>query len=354
MIVPEVGFGVVGLGAISVQHIEAIRAVGGSRLAAVMTRSPDKARAIGERAGVPWTTDLNELLAREDVDAVTICSPSGLHPGQALAALRAGKHVLVEKPIALTVRDADEVIAEAVRNGRIVSTVSQRRFEPVVVATREAVRSGALGRMVLIVAEGLYHRPQSYYDSAAWRGTIAMDGGVLMNQGIHLVDLVRWIGGPVTSVAGSVATLGHEMEAEDTAAVSLRFENGSLGSIVMTTCAEPVFDSELRIYGDAGHIRIVGEEAVEWPGNLDVAVSAPSPTAGDATPISDAKTWGTSASTYVPQYADLVGAILDGRPPAVTGEDGRDAVAIITAAYEASRTRRAVEVMRGAPATVGS
>ena len=351
MTVAEVRFGLIGLGAISTQHIEAMSAVDGCRLAAVMTRSGQQARAAGERAGVPWTTDLEELLAREDVDAVTICSPSGLHPEQALAALRAGKHVLVEKPIALTVPDADAVIAEGVRQRRWVSTVSQRRFEPAIVATRAAVQAGALGRIVLIVAEGLYHRPQSYYDSAAWRGTIALDGGVLMNQGIHLVDLVRWIGGPVASVGGSVATIGHTMEAEDAAAVSLRFESGGLGSIVMTTCAEPVFESELRIYGDAGHIRIVGEAAVEWP--ADLARPAAIPTGENAgAPVSGAKTWGTSASTYLPQYADFVAAISDDRPPAITGEDGRDAVAIITAAYEASGTGRAVEIERGAHAEV--
>ena len=198
-----------------------------------------------------------------------------------------------------------------------------------------------------MVGEGLYHRPQSYYDSAAWRGTRAMDGGVLMNQAIHMVDLVRWIGGPVASVAGHVATIGHTMEAEDTATASLRFANGALGSIVATTCAEPEFDQELRIYGDLGHARIVGQRAVEWslaPGaalDLPVDQSAADATSAPAGPLAPA-TWGTDATGHIRQYRDIVEAIRTGRAPAVTGEDGRNAVEIVVAAVEASETGRTV------------
>lgn len=202
-------FGLVGAGAISTQHIEAIEAVAGARLAAVASASVDRARSLGERLGVPWTTDVEQLAARDDVDALTISSPSGLHPGQALVALRHGKHVLVEKPLALSNDEARSVVEEARRRGLVAGTVSQRRFEPVVRAVREAVADGALGRIAMIVAEGFYHRPQTYYDSADWRGTIALDGGVLMNQAIHTIDLMRWIGGPVERVSGHVATIGH-------------------------------------------------------------------------------------------------------------------------------------------------
>jgi len=204
--------GLVGAGAISTQHFEAIEALPGMRLAAVASASEVRARAAGEAHGVPWSTSLVELLARDDVDAVTICSPSGLHPAQALAALRAGKHVLIEKPIALSVADADAVIAEARSRGLVAAVVSQRRFEPAVRALKAAVDAGRLGRVILVIGEGLYFRPQSYYDSAAWRGTVGLDGGVLMNQAIHTLDLMRWVGGPAVSVAGQVATLGHTME----------------------------------------------------------------------------------------------------------------------------------------------
>jgi predicted dehydrogenase len=332
--------GLVGCGAISTQHLEAISALPGLALAAVASASEARAQAAGDRWGVPWTTRLEELLARDDVDAVTICTPSGLHPAQALAALRSGRHAIVEKPIALTVADADAVVREGRERGLVVATISQRRFEPAVRALRAAIGAGALGRISLIIAEGMYHRPQSYYDSAPWRGTLDLDGGVLMNQAIHTIDLVRWMGGPVASVAGHVATLGHVMEAEDTASVSLQFTNGTLGEIVATTCATPEFPTELRVYGDRGHVRIVGELATEWdvPG-----VPAPERAAEPEPPgVGATQTWGTNALGYLRQYADFVGAVRSGRPPAVTGQDGRNAVEIITAAYEADRSGRAV------------
>lgn len=339
-----VRIGLVGCGAISVQHIEAIEALGETRLAAVMSASEARARACGDTHGVPWTTHLDALLARDDLDAVSVCTPSGLHAPQALAALRSGRHVLIEKPIALSVADAEKVVREGADAGLTVATVSQRRFEPVVRALKAAVDAGALGRLNLIVAEGLYHRPQSYYESAAWRGTRTMDGGVLMNQAIHTVDLVRWIGGPVVSVAGHAATLGHTMEAEDTASFSVRFASGALGSIFATTCVSPEHPVELRVYGDRGHVRLVGEEAAEW----DVP-GTPAPTAAEnelprSAGVGTAQTWGTNAVGYLRQYADFAEAIRSGRPPAVTGEDGRNAVEIITSAYQADSSGLAVEI----------
>ena len=338
--------GLVGCGAISTQHLEAIAAVDGVALAAVTSASAERARTVGERWGVPWSASLDELLARGDVDAVTICTPSGLHPAQALAALRSGRHAIVEKPIALRVEDADAVVREGRDRGLVVATISQRRFEPAVRALHDAVAAGALGRISLIVAEGLYHRPQAYYDSAAWRGTRDLDGGVLMNQAIHMIDLVRWIGGPVASVTGHVATLGHVMEAEDTATLSLRFADGALGEIVATTCASPEFPTELRVYGDRGHVRLVGESAAEWdvPG-----IPPPAPADDGVVPagVGGTQTWGTNAVGYLRQYADFVEAVRTRRPPVVTGEDGRNAVAIITAAYEADRDGRAVTLEGG-------
>jgi predicted dehydrogenase len=343
---PQIRFGLVGAGAISTQHLEALDAIPGARITAIASASPDRARRAGEQWHVPWTTDFDELLARDDVDAVTISTPSGLHPGQALAALRHGKHVLVEKPLALSNADAQAVVDEARKRHLVAATVSQRRFEPVIKAIQEAVTGGVLGPISTIVAEGFYHRPQSYYDSAPWRGTIALDGGVLMNQAIHTIDLLRWIGGPVASVAGYVATIGHEMEAEDTATVSLRFSNGALGAILATTCTSTERPVELRIDGERGHIRLVGEEAAEWdvPDRpAPVAAVAPSGEGGGPT----SATWGTNAVGYVRQYTDFISAIRDGRAPAVTAEDGAAAVAIVLAAYESSRSGRAISLAGG-------
>ena len=338
-------FGLIGAGAISTQHLEAIDAIAGARIAAIASASVDRARAVADRWAVPWTTDVEELVARDDVDAVAIASPSGFHADQALAALRHGKHVLVEKPLALSNADAGAVVEEARHRGLAAGTVSQRRFEPVVRAINEVVCAGTIGRVVMMVAEGFYFRPQSYYDSAPWRGTIALDGGVLMNQAIHTIDLLRWIGGPVESLSGHVATIGHVMEAEDTATVSLRFASGALGAILATTCATTERPTELRIHGEHGHIRLVGEEAAEWdvPGH-PVPVAGPVAEEGIAT---GSATWGTNAVGYVRQYTDFIAAIREARDPFVTAEDGAAAVEIVTAAYEASRTGRPVALAGG-------
>jgi predicted dehydrogenase len=339
-------FGLIGCGAISTQHLEAIQALDGARIGGVMSASEERARATGERWSVPWTTDVDDLLARADIDAVAITTPSGLHAQQAMAALGRDKHVLIEKPVALTVADAEAVIDEGRRRGLTVATISQRRFEPAMLGLRAAVTAGAFGTISLILTEGIYHRPQAYYDSAAWRGTIALDGGVLMNQAIHMIDLVRWLGGPVRSVSGQIATRTHEMEAEDTATVSLRFASGALGAIVATTSATPEFPPELRVYGDAGHARVVGETATEWdvPGIEPPATqAAPAETApAEAAPAPPSATWGTTATGYMRQYADFIAAVQTGRQPAVTGVDGRNAVEIVTAAYASSATGRAI------------
>ncbi|MDQ3127697.1 MAG: Gfo/Idh/MocA family oxidoreductase [Chloroflexota bacterium] len=336
--------GLLGCGTISTQHLEAIAAVDGIRLGGVASASVERARTDGEHWGVPWTTDVGELLGRDDIDAVSILTPSGLHPSQALAALGKGKHVLVEKPIALTVAAADTVIAAAARQGLTLATVSQRRFEPAIAALQAAVAADALGTISLILAEGIYMRPQSYYDSADWRGTLDLDGGVLMNQAIHLVDVVRWLGGPVRSVAAHAATRTHTMEAEDDAIVSIQFASGVLGSIVATTSADAERPGEIRVHGDIGHVRIVGEAFREWqiPGRAAPETApAQGPTA-TGTPAS--ATWGTTAAGYIRQYTDFVDAVRTGRAPVVTGEDGRNAVEIVTAAYESARTGRSVSL----------
>jgi predicted dehydrogenase len=352
--------GLIGAGAISTQHLEAIDELEDVRIVAIASRSADRARAAAERWGADWTTDVDRLVARDDVDAVTIASPSGLHPAQALAALRHGKHVLVEKPIALSTTDARAVVAAARSRGLVAATVSQRRFEPVTRAIHDAVASGSLGRVSMILVEGFYHRPQSYYDSAAWRGTLALDGGVLMNQAIHLIDLMRWVGGPVERVAAEVTTIGHRMEAEDTATVSLRFASGTLGTILATTCAVQERPTELRVHAERGDVRLVGEAAAEWnvPGMPAPAPAAETSETSESNAATAgrrslagaparAATWGTNAVGYVRQYADFAGAIRDHRDPAVTAEDGAAAVEIIVAAYEASRTGCSVTLPGG-------
>lgn len=332
-----IGYALIGCGGIAAQHLDAIAATPGARLVAVASRSAASAQRVGEAHGVPWYTDVAAMLQRPDLDVVILCTPSGLHAEQALLALQHGKHVVVEKPLALTLESADELLAEAQRCGLQVAVISQRRFEPVIEALRGVLESGALGQLVLLEGAVHYHRTQAYYESADWRGTIAMDGGALMNQAIHMVDLLRWLGGPVSSVAGQIATLTHQMEAEDVATASLRFQSGALGTITATTSAYPGFDQQLRIYGERGFIELHGQRVAGWsvPGHPAPAEAA-AEGSGASNPLA------ISAAGHARQYADITAALQEGRPSAITGRDGRETLALVLAVYESARTGRAV------------
>ncbi|HEY3229288.1 MAG TPA: Gfo/Idh/MocA family oxidoreductase, partial [Roseiflexaceae bacterium] len=197
----ELGFGIVGAGMVARYHATAIGRIAGARLVAVCRADAARAPEAEARFGVPCETSYEALLARPDVDVVCICTPSGQHAAQAIAAARAGKHILVEKPMALTLADADAMIAARRTAGVLLAVALQRRSDPVYHSVRAAIEDGALGRLTLGAVGVPYMRPQSYYDSAAWRGTWALDGGgALMNQGIHLLDLLLWYMGDVVEV----------------------------------------------------------------------------------------------------------------------------------------------------------
>ena len=336
----SVGYLIVGAGAISRQHAEAMRATQGARLAGVCDADAERARGFGEEWGVPWSTDLGAALARPDVNAAAICTPSGLHAEQALAALRMGRHVLIEKPIALGLEDADEIVAAGRERDLVVSTVSQRRFEPVIQEIRRVLASGVLGPVAYVEGTTLDYRPQSYYASGAWRGTRALDGGALMNQGIHMVDLVRWLAGPIVRVAGQIATVAKEIEAEDTASAAVTFASGALGSLVATTSAYPGVPHDLRIHAELGYIHLRGEAIAGW--EVDGVPCPAAPDAGGARV--DAATWGTTFVGHARQYADVTRAILDHRAPAISGLDGRNTLAVVLAVYDSAATGRIIEL----------
>lgn len=200
----EIAFGIVGAGMVARYHARAIAATAGARLAAVCRANATRAVDAADEFGVPCETDLEALLARGDIDAVCLCSPSGLHAEQALAAARAGKHVLVEKPMALCLADADAMITACDATGVRLGVAFQRRTDPTVVALHESIRAGEVGELILGAATVPYYRPQSYYDNAGWRGTWVLDGGgALMNQGIHMVDLLLWLMGGSAAVVGA-------------------------------------------------------------------------------------------------------------------------------------------------------
>ena len=345
------GFGIVGAGVIGAVHAEAIGMVPGARLVAVTDLLPERAKELAGRFGCAAEPDLDALLARPDLDVVSVCVPSGLHAKVGTQAVAAGKHLVIEKPIDVTLEAADRLIGAARAAGVILTVISQHRFDTGLDELRRLLDSGALGTLVLGESSTKWYRTQSYYDSAAWRGTWALDGGSLMNQGIHYVDLLRWCMGPVTEVTAICATQAHRVEVEDTALAIVRFASGALGSIVSSTAVYPGFSQRLEITGTEGTVvvedgRIVrralrsgppGPGGPGGPGGGAGQVAAP---AADAA----AHPGGIDPASHAAQIADLLRAIDQGRQPSVTAESARDTLEIVCAVYESARDGRTVVI----------
>jgi UDP-N-acetyl-2-amino-2-deoxyglucuronate dehydrogenase len=327
-----VNVALVGSGSIADTHLGAWLDVPSAKVVGVYSRSEEKARKTAARAGCDPTTDWRALVKREDVELVDIVTSSGSHAEIALEALRAGKHVLVEKPMAMTTADADRLIAAASAAGRTLSVVSQRRFEEQHRAVKRVLESGALGKLLLIEVSCPYFRTQAYYDSADWRGKIATDGGALMNQSIHSVDLLLWFGGDVHSIFAKTATQTHRMEAEDLALVTVTFKNGSFGTVLASTSIQPGFPPCLNLYGEKGTIKIEGSAITHWtvPGVDKPADGSRPASAG----VADPKL--ASFAQHKAQILDVLGALAEKRAPLVTGDDGRRAVAFVEAVYKSS------------------
>lgn len=335
----ELGFAIIGSGMIARYHATAIANTPGARLVAMAVSRPERVAQAQADFGVPAFSDLNDLLKQPDVDVVCIATPSGLHKEQGVAAARAGKHILVEKPIALSLEDADELIEACKSNSVKMASALQRRTDPNFAEVRAAIEAGELGRLVMGNLVMPYMRTQAYYDSAAWRGTWALDGGgALMNQGIHLVDLLVWFMGDVAEVYAHAATLTHQIEVEDNVTASLRFKNGALGSILATTSATPGFPHRVEVYGDVAGVQLEGENVMRWEGSKPrVAPASEKADAGAA-----ASPTGISTAGHTRLIGDLVDAIHNDRTPMISGEEGRRALSLILAVYESARTGRPV------------
>ncbi|MCB9156178.1 MAG: Gfo/Idh/MocA family oxidoreductase [Caldilineaceae bacterium] len=335
----ELGFAILGAGMIADYHRQAIEANAdlGARLVAVGHYAPEKFDAIGQRFGVPCQS-YAEVLQRPDVDVVCICTPSGQHAEQALTAANAGKHLLVEKPMALSLADADAMIDACARNGVQLGIALQRRAEPLFQRVRQAISAGDLGELTLGVITMPYSRDAAYYAQAEWRGTWAQDGGgVLMNQGIHLIDLLVWFMGDPVSIHAHADTLHRPVEVEDVAAATLRFANGALATITATTTASPGFPHRVEIYGTNGGIQLEGETVNVWTlADASKASVEPFVTAQPATAGAAADPRGISATGHIAIMRDLIQAIRTNRPPHIDGAEGRRSLATVLGIYEAA------------------
>ncbi len=348
----EHGIGIVGTGVIAATHAAAIGPIPGARLVAATDVVPERAREFADRHGCAAEPTLDALLARDDVDVVAVCVPSGLHAEVGIPAARAGKHLVVEKPIDVSLAAADRLIEAADAAGVAMTVISQHRFDPGLVELRRLIDAGALGRLLLGEASTKWFRSQAYYDSGPWRGTWDLDGGSLMNQGIHYVDLLRWSMGPVAEVSAFYATQNHEIEVEDTALAVLRFASGAVGTLVSSTVVYPGFAQRLEVSGTGGTV-VVEDGAIASSDLTDDAAQLglrgtllPRP-AAEPGAASNAAALGVSSHSA--QIADLLAAVDEGRPPAVTGRDGRDTLEVVRAVYESAREGQASGAGRARP-----
>ncbi len=343
-------FGILGCGVIGLTHAEAIASLPDAQLVAVADLNTETARRLAARYHARPYTDYGEMLAHEQLDVVTICTPSGLHGELACQVMRSGRHVIVEKPMEISLAAIDEMLRVQQETGVKLAVISQHRFDPATLQVRQLLHEQALGRLVLGNVIVPWWRSQKYYDSGAWRGTWQLDGGgVLMNQSIHSIDILQWLMGPVRSVFAYTDTLAHRMETEDVAVAVLRFVNGAVGTIAATTGAYPGVTTRIEIFGDKGSAIIendslsylhLAREDQEEVSDYGAKPAAPPDLTRKSTTAQNPAA--LSSSGHALQIADMIRAIRENGTPLVDGYAARRPVEIILAIYESARTRQEV------------
>ncbi|MBX3421199.1 MAG: Gfo/Idh/MocA family oxidoreductase [Pirellulaceae bacterium] len=346
-----VGFGIIGCGMIAHFHARAIAEIEGARLVACYSRTKANADKVAQQFGCQAYDDLQQMLKHPGLDVVTIGTPSGAHLEPCLAAAAAGKHVVVEKPLEVTLPRCDQMIEACDRAGVKLATIFPSRFHRSSQLMKQAVDAGRFGILALGDAYVKWFRTQAYYDSGAWRGTWQLDGGgALMNQAIHTVDLLLWLMGPVVEVSAHTATLAHErIEVEDVATASLRFASGALGVIEATTAGFPGMLKRIELSGSTGTAILEEEDIIKW--------EFAQPASGDETirqeMLGRTKTGGGAADpaaighqAHAALFRDALHAIQHGGPPAIDGIQGRRSVELILAIYQSAASGRSVRLAK--------
>lgn len=342
-----IGFGIVGCGMIAHFHARAIEDVRGAKLVAGCDTVPAAADRLAEATGCRAYYDLDEMLGDGDIQVVTVATPSGAHLEPAVAAAHAGKHVIVEKPLEITLRRCDRIIQQCEKAGVVLSTIFPSRFHDSSRELKRAIDAGRFGRLTVGDAIVKWYRTQAYYDGGDWRGTWELDGGgALMNQAIHSVDLLCWLMGPVAEIHAQTALLAHQRIAvEDVATALLRFENGALGVIEASTAIYPGYLKRIEIHGSDGSAVMEEEDLIKWDfakkrkrdeGIHQKMAQRVSGGGGAADPSA------IGHHGHARQFQDVLGAINKGRAPLVDGPEGRRSVEIILAVYKSAETGRAI------------
>ncbi|HKB17448.1 MAG TPA: Gfo/Idh/MocA family oxidoreductase [Candidatus Dormibacteraeota bacterium] len=342
------GFGIIGCGVIAPFHANAIGELPGARLVAVADAVPERARDMASAYGAE-AVEIDALLQRPDIEVVCICVPSGMHADIGARVAAEGKHVVVEKPIEVTLVATDRLIAACPESGVTLSVISQHRWDRGVRELKELVEGGRLGRLVLGGAIVKWYRTQDYYASGTWRGTRRLDGGgALMNQGIHYVDLLQWMIGPVERVFARCRTSAHDaIEVEDIALAVLSFASGAVGVVECSTAVYPGFSERLEVTATGGTVIVeAGAMRVREMKDEKVETSAYGANAENAAAVSSAPE--VPYLGHREQLREVLEAIEAGRAPAIDGAEARKPLEIILAAYESGRTGRDVDLpLRG-------
>ncbi len=337
-------FGLLGCGRIAKRHADLLggNRIEGARLVAVCDSDPARADVIASKFKVSAHDNLDAMLARDDIDAVAVLTPSGLHPQHAIACARAGKHVVVEKPMALRLQDADDMIRACDEAGVKLFVVKQNRFNVPIVKAREALDAGRFGKLVLGTVRVRWCRDQAYYDQDAWRGTWAQDGGVLTNQASHHIDMLEWFFGDVVSVHARSTTALVKIETEDTAVATLKFRSGALGIIEATTAARPAdLEGSLSILGEKGTVEVGGfamNQICHWrfvnelPSDKEVI---------EKFSVNPPNVYGFGHHAY---YQHVVECLADRGAALVDGLQGRKSLELISALYESIETGQEVSL----------
>lgn len=356
----KIGFGIVGCGMIAQFHARAIQDIKGAQLVAVFTSQPENGKKVAELVGgCEIYTDYARFLKHPGLHIVNICTPSGAHLDPATAAAAAGKHVVVEKPLEVTLARCDKLIAACEKHGVQLCTIFPSRFGAANLTLKTAIEAGRFGRLTLGDTYVKWWRTQEYYDNGGWRGTWKLDGGgAYMNQAIHNVDLLQWFMGDVAAISGFTATLAHErIEVEDTGIAAVKFKNGALGVIEATTSAFPGLLKKTEIHGTHGTVIIEQDDILKWQfvreTKKDVAIRAKfEQRISGGGGASDPKA--ISFAGHRDQLKDFMKAIQSGGAPLVDGREGRKSVELILALYKSAQTGRVVELpLKGDPRFIG-
>jgi UDP-N-acetyl-2-amino-2-deoxyglucuronate dehydrogenase len=339
-------FAIIGAGMVSELHAKVISEMADAELVAVCSHDLDRATGLTDKYGGGSTTDFEGLIARDDVDAVSVCTASGEHALYGIPAAQAGKHVMVEKPIDISLEKADALISACAENNVNLGVIFQLRFLDISQEVKKALVEGVLGNLVMADCYMKFYRQQDYYDNSRWKGTLGLDGGgALINQGVHGLDLLLYLAGDIASVKAYTSILAHEnIEVEDTCVAAVKYTNGALGVIQATTSVHPDFQQRIELHGTEGTIIIEGTEDL-WIEHWETFKDGKRETESKTIEISGANAvLEEGGEGHQRQLEDFVVAIRDDKEPLVNGPEGRRSLSVVRAVYESAASGKEAEV----------